>query len=436
MKYMELLGELPEDLVDCAFLTADPAASQEQSGQAIRQTKGVSVMKEYGAETARRTPLRVGRAGIAAAVALCIGLNAALIYGISRMKASDSITPGAEISAEPEVQDIAKPYMEFFDLFEPMPTGIIVNLVNHTEQNHIPYNPVYIVTQNGEKVADCEPCAQFFDDIAMGESVQHLHFEQLPPGSYTLVNLAEDGETEGILGHLDFEISDVFDSMVWIPDVYGMQYEEAKAMLEEKGVNVVTEGQIIPDADVDTGAVSYQHVPPYKTVQNGEYTYSDGKGYWVNPGDEIRLFVNIGAAGDPTTVPDVTGMEWEDALKTLRDHGLVVDKRARYDDEVPSGQLLSIEPEPGTEVTIGSYVHVIVSMGKKVEIPDVIGMEYESAKEILQDAGFTVDCRHAYSAEVPEDAVISAQPEPGDGTGNMVMVTVSLGAHPEHESGY
>lgn len=440
MKYMELLGELPEDLVDCAFLTADSAAPQAQNGRAIRQTKGVSVMKEHSAETARHAPFRIGRAGIAAAIALCLGLNGALIYGISRMKASDSMTPGAAVSAESEVQDIAKPYMELnTDVTAPLPTGIMINIINRTEQDHIPYNPVYIVTQNGEKVADCEPYTVFFDDIARGESLQQLCFEQLPAGSYTLVNLAEDGETEGILGHLDFEISDVFDSMVWIPDVYGMQYEEAKALLEEKGVNVVMKGQILgSDADVDTGAVTFELVPPYNTeyVDGGarEYSYSDGDGYWVNPGDEIKLFVNIGENGDPTTVPDVYGMEWEAAKKVLMDHGLVIDKRTRNDDEVPSGQLLSIDPEPGTEAAIGSTVYVTVSLGQKVELPDVTGMEYESAKEMLQDAGFTVDCRHAFSAEVPEDAVISAQPEPGDETGNMVMVTVSLGAHPETES--
>ncbi len=393
MNYMELLGDLPEDLVDCAFRTADSESPQEQRGQAIRMTKGAHTMKKQRAEKAKQAPLRIGRAGIAAAVALCLGLNGALIYGISRMKASDSVTPGAAVSAESEVQDIAKPYMELnTDVTAPLPTGIMINIINRTEQDHIPYNPVYIVTQNGEKVADCEPYTVFFDDIARGESLQRLCFEQLPAGSYTLVNLAEDGETEGILGHLDFEISDVFDSMIWIPDVYGMQYEEAAAMLADKGVSVVMEGQILgSDADVDIGAVTFELVPPYNTeyVDGGarEYSYSDGEGYWVNPGDEIKLFVNIGAKGDPTTVPDIMGMDWEAAKKTLMDHGLVIDKRTRYDDEVPSGQPISIDPEPGTEAAIGSTVYVTVSLGQKAEIPDVTGMDWESAKQIAEESG-------------------------------------------------
>ena len=175
MNYMELLGDLPEDLVDCAFLTADAGSPQEQRGQAIRMTKGAHTMKEQRADTAKQAPIRIGRAGIAAAVALCLGLNGALIYGISRMKASDSVTPGASVSAEPEVQDIAKPYMELnTDVTAPLPTGIRINIINRTEQDHIPYNPMYIVTQNGEKVADCEPYTVFFDDIAKGTGIQQL----------------------------------------------------------------------------------------------------------------------------------------------------------------------------------------------------------------------------------------------------------------------
>lgn len=434
MNYMELLGDLPEDLVDCAFPTADSESPQEQRGQAIRMTNGVPTMKKQRAEKAKQAPLRIGRAGIAAAVALCLGLNGALIYGISKMNTSDSVTPGAAVSAESEVQDIAKPYLELnTDVTAPLPTGIRINIINRTEQDHIPYNPVYIVTQNGEKVADCEPYTQFFDDIALGKSLQQLCFEQLPAGRYTLVNLAEDSETEGILGHLDFEISDVFDSMIRIPNVYGMQYEEAAALLADKNVTVIKEGQILgSDADPDTGAVTFELVPPYKTeyVDGGarEYNYFDGKGYWVNPGDEIKLFVNIGGKGDPTTVPDIMGMDWEAAKKTLMDHGLVIDKRTRYDDEVPSGQPISIDPEPGTEAAIGSTVYVTVSLGQKADFPDVTGMEYEAAKEILQDAGFTVDCRHVYDDEVPEGAVVFTKQEPGDETGSMVMVMVSLGA--------
>ena len=46
MKYMELLGDLPDDLVDCGFLTADFAAKQSQSGQAVRAEKGGISMKK------------------------------------------------------------------------------------------------------------------------------------------------------------------------------------------------------------------------------------------------------------------------------------------------------------------------------------------------------------------------------------------------------
>ena len=54
---------------------------------------------------------------------------------------------------------------------------------------------------------------------------------------------------------------------------------------------------------------------------------------------------------------------------------------------MPSGKPISIYPEPGTEAAIGSTVYVTVSLGQKAEIPDVTGMDWESAKQIAEESG-------------------------------------------------
>ena len=410
INYMELLGDLPEDLIDCAFLTADSAEQQTQTGQAIRETKGEDTMKEHGAERTKPASFRIGRAGIAAAVALCIGLNAALIYGISKMKTPDTSTPGTSVSgeSEPALQDPAKPHMELAaDITDPMPTCIMIRVVYPT-QDYSRYNPVFIVTQNGEKVADCEEESH----ISQGEVMHLLRYEQLPSGRYTLVNLADDGKSEGILGHLDFEIPKEFDDMIWIPSVYGMQYEEAEELLTEKGVNVVRKPAVY-DSDEPFGTVISQNVPPYKTIHEGglwqDFLYDDGKGFWVKPGDEIKLGVKTDAAGDLTTVPEITNMSWIAAQAALQDHGLFPVKRGVHSDKVPFNQTISIDPEPGTTMTVGSKVSVTVSLGPELseETPNLSGMDWEKAKQTAKEAGIQpIKYLAASSDEYPPGTVV------------------------------
>ena len=49
----------------------------------------------------------------------------------------------------------------------------------------------------------------------------------------------------------------------------------------------------------------------------------------------------------------------------------------------------------------------------RVEIPDVIGMEFEEAEEEILKAGFEIDVKLVNSDE-PEDTVVAVTPEPGE----------------------
>lgn len=400
---------------------------------------------------------RIRKAGIAAAVAVCIGLNAALIYGISRMKQDTGITSPA---AAPEL-DVQHPqYMETVDA---MPTGIIVRITNDTG-DALAYNPQFIVMQDGNKVADTELPPEFEyvpSPIQPGACGQRLSFAQLPAGSYTLVNLSEDGVTEGALGHVDFEISADFDSMVWIPDVRKMNYDEAKALLEEKGVDVTKRGSVYNGDEYAVNDVMMMEVPAYKTEkdQNGIESacfHYDGKGYWINTSDTVSLTINIGSDGDPATVPYVVGKGFDFAKNELLFRGYGVDKRTAYYDDVPAG-LVAEEtvadkavPKEGVEAPVGSYVRITVSLGRKsdaaaqdsntdtasaetVTVPDFTGMNWEIAKQQATALGLRPGKEYFDSQGEPAGTVTFQSYLPGDEIPKGLVIMFHVAKDPQDD---
>ncbi|MDQ3953073.1 MAG: protein kinase [Actinomycetota bacterium] len=75
------------------------------------------------------------------------------------------------------------------------------------------------------------------------------------------------------------------------------------------------------------------------------------------------------SASQAYELPDLTGMPFKEAEKELEEHGLVVVPREQPAD-VEKDEVLGMEPEPGTAVSPGATVTLIVSTGKVEEEPD------------------------------------------------------------------
>lgn len=106
-----------------------------------------------------------------------------------------------------------------------------------------------------------------------------------------------------------------------------------------------------------------------------------------------------------------------------------------HHDEVPAGDVISVDPQVGTELARESTVTLTVSLGvAMVTMPEVAGMSEQQALTELVDAGFSADpaIETEYSAEVEQGQVIEASP----GTGTEVehhdepTLVVSAGREP------
>jgi len=77
---------------------------------------------------------------------------------------------------------------------------------------------------------------------------------------------------------------------------------------------------------------------------------------------------------------------------------------------------------------IGAVAFALTRPGKKVEVPDVTGIELKAATATLQNRGFEVDVERVRD-DTPQDRVLRQDPGAGDGAqdGSTVKLTVSAG---------
>ena len=109
----------------------------------------------------------------------------------------------------------------------------------------------------------------------------------------------------------------------------------------------------------------------------------------LKEGDLVRITVSTGAGA--IQIENVVGLTYDQAKAILDQQGFLVNRSESYSDEVPKGKVIRQSPEAKRNVTKGSAVVLVVSLGEdKVRVPNVIGFTLDQATQELTDAGILV----------------------------------------------
>ena len=136
-----------------------------------------------------------------------------------------------------------------------------------------------------------------------------------------------------------------------------------------------------------------------------------------------------------TAVPGFANTSVEDARARLESDGFVVRiGKGQFDLDVPAGDVLRVQPAPGTDLEEGAAVTLVPSLGARpLEVPTLRGLTVQRAKQELVDGHFRVgDVAKRPSEAVPEGRVIDTRPG-GGGTAleqSAVTLIVSTGPPP------
>mgnify|MGYP004594555211 FL=1 len=143
---------------------------------------------------------------------------------------------------------------------------------------------------------------------------------------------------------------------------------------------------------------------------------------------DLVIHVVVSAGSEDGVMLDVTGLEVRNAqyviLKDLiKEYDLTIEQQEEYDDEIPTGNVISTIPEKDQPVSQGDTIVLVVSKGPEpVTIPSFLTMNAEKAKadaegtyglvvelkEVASDqpAGTVVEQSIAPNTEVPKGSTI------------------------------
>ena len=131
-----------------------------------------------------------------------------------------------------------------------------------------------------------------------------------------------------------------------------------------------------------------------RRVPNGDqpvgivFDQSPVEGTGLAKGGIVTILVSTGKK--TVSVPDVVGKQLTDAVATLTRAGLNA-KSVGVPSDKPSGTVTAQDPRSGTSLVEGASVRINYSTGpKQVAVPPVVGLDYSTALQQLQAAGFAV----------------------------------------------
>ncbi|MBT2390269.1 Stk1 family PASTA domain-containing Ser/Thr kinase [Streptomyces sp. ISL-1] len=196
---------------------------------------------------------------------------------------------------------------------------------------------------------------------------------------------------------------------VRVPQLVGKRFAEAQTLASNAGVEVAQSGT--KRCEYPKGSICSQ-------------TPAEGK---MPQGETIQVVVSEGAP--KVEVPDVREKSLASAREQLSGKEFKVEVRETESDEDP-GTVLEQDPKGGTEAEKGSTVTLTVAKQSKIDVPPVVGQQFDAAKGQLETLEFTV-ARVDVDSDQPAGQVVKQSPEGGQKAAKGTQVTLEVSKGPQ-----
>jgi beta-lactam-binding protein with PASTA domain/tRNA A-37 threonylcarbamoyl transferase component Bud32 len=211
--------------------------------------------------------------------------------------------------------------------------------------------------------------------------------------------------------------------VVEVPVLIGMKAEEARLLLEEKGLDYYVLREV--HSEEEEGVVLDQDPKPTSIRKSG---VGEQVGVVLSKGHELVF------------VPDVRGQTKTRAEALLVQHHLTVGSpRQEYDPVTPAELVLGQEPAAQAQVPAGTQVSLVLSLGpppQPVEVPDLAGKDLVAAQNELSILGLQLaEIKQEPSNIYSAGKIVRTDPPLGTAVqeGDSVTLIVSQGPQTETE---
>lgn len=201
----------------------------------------------------------------------------------------------------------------------------------------------------------------------------------------------------------------------------------------------VSGGETVAYSDVEEPIVVTTQAKPDKAVVDTKSAKPKGKAGLIVGIAVAVVLVVAGVIGffllgsKNNTVPSLANMSMDEALRLMEQEGYTFTLESsgeEYSDTVDEGNIITQDIAAGTTAEKGTVIHVVVSKGQQITVPNLVGFDAGEAENILASAGLVYKVKQeVYSDDVESGRVISQEAEAGTEAepGQTVYVTVSKG---------
>ncbi len=205
----------------------------------------------------------------------------------------------------------------------------------------------------------------------------------------------------GLIGAFAFILTDTGPSSSSVPKLAGMNQAAAgDALRSAKLTPAYTE--------------EYSDSAPQHTVIRTD----PAEGANLSPGATVNVVLSKGRP----VVPDIqAGMSERDAEEAIKAAQLTSTRGETEFSEVAKGKVVRVDPGPGSQLSIGGQVTIILSKGPEPlpPVPDVTGQNKDDAFRTLQQAGFQpFQAGEEFSEQFASGQVIRTNPAGGGKASN------------------
>ena len=200
-----------------------------------------------------------------------------------------------------------------------------------------------------------------------------------------------------------------YNKEIIVKSMVGLKYDEAIKYIKENYLSNVTFKYIKMDDNIDT-------------------IISQSKSGTMKRCDEIILELAINNEFIPFKIEDLTNKEKLYAESYLRKNGMDVKLEYDYSDTILKGLVISQSLKD--EVSESSLVTLVISLGKKIYVPDIITMKQDEINNWIKENDLKIKYIEEYSDTIPLGDIISTSTKEGDilNSNDEIIITISKGS--------
>ena len=167
--------------------------------------------------------------------------------------------------------------------------------------------------------------------------------------------------------------------LVAVPNLMGLTASEAERQLAAAGLT----GSSKQDSSDSYEAGTIFSQDPSANTQ-------------VAAGTTVTYTISTGKEKKNVTIPNLVGIDEDDAVATLEKLGLTVQTKEEENNDVSEGSVCGQSIASGTEVAQGTTIVLSIAISpSQITVPNVTGLSESEAKKELSSAGFDVNVKSA-----------------------------------------